>query len=214
MIDIPKTKKAFTLIELTFTILIIGILANLAIPHIKRDLIHEASTNILSDIRYTQHLAVIDNKHSFNHPTWQRKWWKIGFQRCTKKSGGGWFQTVSSDLDMKGDIDAKESAKDPSNGLDMDIAGNQCQAKGINPRMLLSKSYSITKISKNTKCNKNNMYIGFDYLGRPHSGYLGSKQPDYASYISENCILTFTLSSGNSFQIQISTETGYAFIIN
>lgn len=64
------------------------------------------------------------------------------------------------------------------------------------------------------------MYIGFDYLGRPHSGYLGSNQPNYASYLPNDCDITFTLSTdadgdgaNDTFTIRISAETGYAFIV-
>ena len=213
MIHLHKIKKAFTMIELVFAIVVIGILASLAMPRIDRDLVNEASSNILSDIRYTQHLAINDNKHMFNNPQWQRKWWRIGFQKCTVGSGGGWFETVSTDLDMGGDIDAGEEAIDPSNNLPMDVSGNDCAATGLNKRMLLTKNYGITNIAKNANCNNANMYIGFDYLGRPHSGYLGSNQPNYANYLANDCILTFTMSDATSFQIQITAETGHAFIL-
>jgi hypothetical protein len=102
----------------------------------------------------------------------------------------------------------------------MDITAN-CTASGVNQRMLLSKSYGITTIVKNANCNNTNMYIGFDYLGRPHSGYLSSSLPNYASYLGNDCILTFTMSTdadgdgaNDTFAIQITAETGYAFIVD
>lgn len=205
------------MLEMVFAIVVIGILASLAMPRIERDLVSEAAENILSDIRYTQHLALMENKHMFNNPRWQRKWWRIGFQRC---NGGGWFETVSSDLDMQGDIDQGEEALDPVNGLPMDVPGNNCGAPGLNPRILLTQKYGITNISKNRACNRGNMYIGFDYLGRPHSGFLRSAQPDYVFYLANNCDITFTMSTdadadGNpdTFTIRITPETGYAFIL-
>lgn len=53
---------AFTMIELVFVIVVLGILSALAMPRIDRDLRQEAKDNILSSIRYTQHLALIDEK--------------------------------------------------------------------------------------------------------------------------------------------------------
>jgi len=205
---------AFTMLEMVFAIVVMGILASLAIPRIERDLVSEAAENILSDIRYTQHLALMDNKHMFNSPNWQRKWWRIGFQQC---SGGGWFETISSDLDMQGDIDQGEEALDPVNGLPMDVPGNNCNANGLDPRILLTRRYGITNVI--STCDPSNRYIGFDYLGRPHTGYLGSNQPNYNSYITNSCSLTFVMSTdsdgdgmNDTFMIIITPETGHAFI--
>ena len=218
MIYLSKKRTAFTMIELVFAIVVIGILASLAMPRIDRDLMNEAGTNILADIRYTQHLALMDNKHEFDEPKWQRKWWKIGFEHCSDNNAS-WFETVSTDLNMKGNINTGEEALDPANNLPMDIAGS-CTEPGVNKRMLLTKNYGILNITQSNNCG-NNMYIGFDYLGRPHSGYLNSDQPNYASYLSQDCNITFTMSTdtdgdgaSDTFTIRITAETGYAFIEN
>jgi len=55
-------KKAFTMIELVFVMVIIAILASLAIPNFKQDRLRQAAEQVVSHIRYTQHLALIDNK--------------------------------------------------------------------------------------------------------------------------------------------------------
>ena len=74
-----KHKKAFTMIELVFVIVVLGILAALALPRMDRDLRQEAKDNLLSDICYTQHLALTDNKTNPADPNWQSKLWKITF---------------------------------------------------------------------------------------------------------------------------------------
>jgi len=57
-----RNKSAFTMIELILVIVVLGILAALAMPRVDRDSRQEAADNILSAIRYTQHLALMDNK--------------------------------------------------------------------------------------------------------------------------------------------------------
>ena len=57
-----NNKKAFSLIELIFVIVIIGILSSVLVPRFDRPTLIEAAHQIISHIRYTQHLAMVDNK--------------------------------------------------------------------------------------------------------------------------------------------------------
>ncbi len=95
MRTLNKHKKAFTMIELVFVIVVLGILAALALPRIERDIRQEAADNILSAIRYTQHLALTDNKTDPFDPNWQNKLWKIQFINIIRQ--GIYFYTISSD---------------------------------------------------------------------------------------------------------------------
>ena len=61
-------KKAFTMLELVFVIVVIGILAAAIIPSTRTNPAQEAAIQLLSDIRYTQHLAMIDDKYGQNTP--------------------------------------------------------------------------------------------------------------------------------------------------
>jgi len=202
-----KNRPAFTMLELVFVIIILGILSSYAMPRMNRDLRQEAADNILSDIRYTQHLALNDNKHD-GSDTWQQKFWNIGFRQCTDNS---WYQAIFSDTNKEGNIDKGEEAIDPSNGMRMNAPGGDCtQIANISPRIFLTKKYTITNIT--STCGNNN-YIGFDYLGRPHNGFLGAGKL-LNSYLNGDC--QFTFSSPNfdtNLTIQINKETGYAFII-
>ena len=60
------------MIELVMVIVVLGILAVLAMPRLDRDLRQEAGDNILSAIRYTQHMALMDDVTNPNDNEWQK----------------------------------------------------------------------------------------------------------------------------------------------
>jgi len=213
-----KIKLAFTMLELVMVIVVLGILGALAIPRFDRDLNQEAADSILSDIRYTQHIALLDNKHKFDKSKWQRRFWKIMFGTCT---GTDRFYMIGSDDDMSannssGFFSKSESITDPSNGKHMfwtnGIDCSNVKDTTISDRIFITKKYGITNISTSGGC-ASNKYIGFDYLGRPRNGFATSTTPNDASYMSTDCTFTFTMYDGTTFAIQIDAETGYAFIV-
>jgi len=206
------------MLELVMVIVVLGILASLAMPKLDRDLNQEAADSILSDIRYTQHLALLDNKHMFDNSRWQRRFWKIMFGTCT---GSDRFYMIGSDDDMSannssGFFSQTESATDPSNGKFMFWTnGTDCSNvtdPNTSDRIFITKKYGITNVTTTGGCTAN-AYIGFDYLGRPHNGFTQSSTPDNASYLRSNCTFIFTMSDSTTFSIQINSETGYAFIV-
>jgi len=215
-------RTAFTMIELVFVIVILGILAALAMPRLERDLKQEAAASILSDIRYTQHLALLDSKQNFsnaaNNATWQRSFWRIGFENCSGTSG--LYEYIGSDMNYGGGIDDHEAAIDPANRKKMIWTGADCSNGGdsnTSDRIFITHKFGIKSFSSAGGCpNGGAKYIGFDHLGRLHQGFAGaagSSTPDYSTYISTACTLTFTMSDNDTFAITIQPETGHAFIV-
>ncbi len=205
--------NAFTMIELVFVIVVLGILAVVTIPKLDRDLKQEAGDTILSAIRYTQHLALTDNKHKFDDPTWQRAFWKVSFENC---SGGDLFMGIGTDMDREGDTDLNEAALDPSNGKPMfwqntSPCGSGDEVSSSSENIFLAKKFGVTAVSGTNGC-AGVQHIGFDHVGRPHVSFSGSNIPNYASYISNTCTLTFTMSDSTTIAINIEPETGYAYI--
>ena len=180
-----KQTKAFTMIELVFVIVVLGILAALAIPRMDRDLRQEAKDNLLSAIRYTQHLALNDDKTDPFDSTWQSKLWNISF------SSDGSDYNISSDTNV---------AIDPTNGKLMDSTGSS--------NVLIGKKYSVNNISS-AGCG---LVVAFDHLGRPFDGVAGGTS-DYANYMNTNtgCVLTVTFASSSidPLVLTIAKETGY-----
>ena len=78
-----QNRQAFTMLELVIVITVLGILAALAIPRMQRDLRQEAADNLVSAIRYTQHLAMMDDKTDPGNSMWQRRYWHIRFSTMT-----------------------------------------------------------------------------------------------------------------------------------
>ena len=200
------------MIELVMVIVVLGILAALAIPRMDRDLEQEAKDNILSAIRYTQHLALSDNRHKFNDPKWQRRFWKIMFAQC---SDGKYFYRIGNDDDMDSTstFEKSEAAIDPANGKPIYMANNaNCDDSTVSENIFIGKKYGVTVNNGTGGCT--GKHIGFDHFGRPHVGFSGSTKPNYSSYISSTCTLNFTMSDGTTtFSINIEPETGFAYVV-
>jgi len=200
------------MIELVFVIVVLGILAALAIPRLERDLRQEAVDNILSSIRYTQHLALLDNKHTFDNATWQKSFWTINFK------ANGDFYTISSNMDYGTAVDASEAAIDPSTGkafYSSDAVIDANESKSI----FLYHNYGIdsvnftacTNIANTLNTTNNSNHIAFDYMGRPHKGMYNTATNDYRTRMTANCkiIFGFEDASIDDINITIQKETGY-----
>lgn len=221
-------KSAFTMLELVMVIVVLGILAALALPRMERDIHQEAADNILSAIRYTQHMALMDDVTKPNNPKWQQAFWRFGFQGC---SDNGIFYYVGSDKDTEGNIDAGEEAMDPANGHPMmglntepcenDLSEQKITIGGTDypssSNIFITKKYGISdsNITYAGGCSSAAQHIAFDYMGRPHTGITNLTKPDFSTLMHEDCNLTFGFvdSSIAPFTITIEKETGHAFIV-
>lgn len=206
-------RSAFTMLELVFVIVALGILAAVAMPRFDRDRTQEAADSVLSDIRYTQHMALSDFRKDFGDDDWQMSFWKIQFEGC---SDNGIYVGIGSDKDYEGDTDKSEAALDPANGLPMFWQNTAaCENGGdntVSDRIFLTKKYGVTSVSSSGGC-AGLKHIGFDHLGRPHVSFTATTSPKYASYMKTACVFTFNVSGASSFSISIEPETGFAQIV-
>ncbi len=211
MRTLTKQTKAFTLIELVFVIVVLGILASLAIPRMDRDLRQEAADNVLSAIRYTQHLALNDNKTDPGNTNWQKELWKISFSTSADNLAN--FYTISSDKVPYAAVSKDETAIDPQNGKYMyNMGGDTTIDSDESPSIFIGKKYGINSMTFNGGCS-GAQHIGFDHLGRPHNA-LGGATNTYSQYMTTDCsiIMGFTDGSITDLNITIATETGYVSI--
>jgi len=213
-----KNKSAFTMIELVFVIVVLGILASLAMGRMDRDLKQEASEHILSHIRLTQQLALRDNKHQFNNDlNWYTRYWQMEYLQC---DNGDYFYRVGSHTNHPNwGIDVKEEAAIDSIDGRYIWADELCTPENdTSKNVLLTKNFGITNIINSGGCAAVND-IGFDYLGRPYNGIAQPVTADFSNIMTTDCNLTFTMSidednDGNDdqFIITIESETGHSFI--
>ena len=212
-------KKAFTLLELIFVIVVIGILAATIIPRTNDDSLARAATQLQSHIRYTQHLAMIDDKFDPADGIWYKKRWQIIFTKSAN-SDNKWAYTIFSDTSgkSKGKPNESEIAWNPLHN-NQRMTGGYNSAQDLNitndekfigmKNLNLGLRYGIRDMS--FSCNQR---ISFDYLGRPIKSDLSS---NYRSYDSNDLIRDYcdiNLSNGReTATVRVYAETGYVQVI-
>lgn len=211
---------AFTMLELVFVILIIAILAVLALPNFNKDLLAEGADHVITDLRYTQHLAMNDDKFDPNDmsfslnpgysPTYDHKWFREYWRTRFYTSSANVYYAVFSDEDREGNIDTlthTEPAIDPLTGTYLYV-GNTANDPKNNLNMNLTDTFGITAVT--STCDAGNIDIYFDNIGRPLSGSLAGADPynPYSALLHNDCNITLTSGARNAV-ITIKPETGY-----
>ena len=211
-------KKAFTLLELVFVVIVVGILSAVLIPKTHSNSLQEAAVQLLSHIRYTQHLAIIDDKFdSAPHSNWYKRRWQILFGNNVN-SNNKWAYTIFSDTSGKstGDANEIEIALNPANPNQRMTGGytgaskldyNDANFVGMK-KLNIGTAYHIDDITFG--CGQR---IAFDHLGRPMSGDQSTMTGAYKAgtdrLLNQDCNIILK-QNGKQAVITISRETGYA----
>lgn len=193
-------KTAFTMIELIFVIVVIGILAAMIIPRLDRDNRFEAATQVLNHIKYTQHLAMTEDVFNDQDPNWYLERWEIQFYGC-----GGYV--VYRDDNQGGGPDRNESAVDPQTRKRL-FTTNVCAESVLDfDKISLMNHYDVNNIGTNAGCG--GLDISFDNLGRPY------RSNNINDVVKQNCEITLTFNTpGATEVVRIHPETGYACILD
>lgn len=207
-------RSAFTMLELVFVIVVIAILSVLAMPNFNRNMLEEAAVQVADHIRYTQHLAMNDDKFDPNDATWYREKWQIRFRRFDSQSG---YVIFSDNISTQGGIDNGERAIDPLTGEVLDGFLNYAPANLTNKYGIKGDDGGIVHSCNNptdgSHVNSNRGVFAFDNIGRP---YFGVSNADYPAHylMTADCILTLTNNSNESIRIKVEKETGYVCILD
>ncbi|MFT5836015.1 MAG: prepilin-type N-terminal cleavage/methylation domain-containing protein [Sulfurimonas sp.] len=230
-------KKAFTMIELVFVLVVIGILAAVMIPNMQSTKLREAAIQVVSHIRYTQHLAMVDDKFDSKDNDWYQERWRIRFKKDLVYSiltpsgttSNVWAYTIYSDNSHDGNPNLSEMAINPLNA-------NQYLSGGYNDtlhlddeksmkEMRLGTKYGIHEVSFSGGCRSDILYIYFDHLGRPFNSMNTTSPYELAStgwhkLLTSECKISLCegtctgTSSDTEVVISIHPETGYTCILD
>lgn len=204
---------AFTMLELVFIIIIIGILAVLAMPNFKGNPLQIAAEQVASHIRYTQHLAMVDDKFDPNDPTWYLTKWQIRF----RENSNDFYYAIYSDLNKNRNVNCNaatcdEPAIDPLTGQPLYYLASRA-----NENMILSEQYGITNIVVSCDTPDSSLYttslgvLAFDHFGRPYNGIGNSVSGPYDFLLTAPCSVSLVHPDGNA-TITIHPETGYVSV--
>ncbi len=187
-------RVAFSIIELIFVIVIIGILSAIMIPKMGRDSLSEAVIQLASHIRYTQHLAMVNDKYipsvvlseysgataTRNAEEWYKGRWQLAFHKKTVGSDYKWSYSIFSDgpgtvTGYTGNPDKSEIAKNPLNPNKLLTGGYSAGTVAYDDeecsnKLNLGHAYGIEDIVMQGGCDvtdDRNQRIAFDHLGRP-----------------------------------------------
>lgn len=177
-------KKAFTIIELIFIIILIGIMSAVATSYFRDDKLALATYQVLEHIRYTQHLAI--SEHQFdpkdasfkstsgyllaNEGMYYRGWWQIRFVKQMNGIPPVVGYSIYADTDRQGNIDLvnlKNPAINPSNGFLMTTVlrkpflDPESEDNNVSREMNMLSVYSVTDIVFSNGCQPS----GFTNVG-------------------------------------------------
>jgi len=215
-------KYAFTMLELVFVIVVVGILAATMAPRFSRDSLQEASDKLISHLRYTKHLAMVDEKFDVNNALWYKERWQLRFSQ-TVSGVNVWAYTIFSDTsnhDGNPNI-ADKIAINPTKP-NMFLSGGFSATIPLNDTrrdktMALGETYGIEDVQFNGGCSSAKR-IAFDYLGRPISGDLSSSTKAYQSdrLLKTQCRIVLCKNNpcnDKNVTIAIEPQSGYIHIL-
>ena len=226
-------KKAFTLVELVFVVVVIGILAFALWPTKQPTQALEAARQIVAHIRYTQHLALNDDKFATHTDTggtssiakdWYKRLWRITFSNITADKDckiGGWryavYQNIANDLSDKGQPNGTiEAARNPAQAGKVLSACYSGLSTNTSDELNLSQTYKIENIDFSEFGTQG---IIFDELGRAYprgdfsQAYNNGKKFKLGDNNSYGRI-TLSAKDGSVAKILVFAETGYACVEN
>lgn len=212
-------KSAFTMLELVFVIVVIGILSSVFIPKFGQNKLSEAANQLVSHIRYTQHLALMEDMFDSNDQFWYKKRWQIVFNSDNFTYNKDAY-TIFSDINKNAQptLTLREVAKnplDPSKFLTGGYTGViYSDGVGATPEMNLGQKYGVT-VGLSASCQfGGSQRISFDHLGRPLRGSPSGFTAPYLSnrLITTPCDINLTRSA-STITIRIEPETGYVHIL-
>ena len=232
-------KKAFTLVELVFVVVVIGILAFSLWPKKQPIQALAAARQIVAHIRYTQHLALNDDKfatHTYIATDgtkkniaidWYKRLWRITFSNLTADKDckiGGWryavYQNIAGDLSDGGQPNGTiEAARNPAQAGKVLSACYSGLSTNTSDELNLSQTYKIKNIDFSEFATDSRIQgIIFDELGRAYPRGEWTTPYDNSSKFSQGDgsfgRIKLSAKDRSKANILVFGETGYACVEN
>lgn len=189
-------KKAFSMIEMVFVIVMLGILAAVSVMYIPNTYLQQAADSLINNLKYAKTLAQSDDRYytmgdnslpdSVSKET-QMRYWKAGMWQVQFHLSGNIADSYSIYADtgrnatttnfdgrpMAGDL----IAKDPINkaclsGYSQNNLPSECN-NNIAREVRLTESYGVNvkEVDLQDNCKENNTFrVYFDSNGMPYCG--------------------------------------------
>ena len=211
------------------------------IPRMGSNKLAECAVQLVTDIRYTQHLAMIDDKYDSNSPNWYRQRWQIAFSTAHSTRSYSIFSdspsisTGAYDGNPSANISYTkvEVARNPLDTYKYMIGVpnsnfDNSSTKRISPSLNIGKMYGIVDVKMSDGTSSTVKRILFDHLARPYRG-TGSSTATHPLSSSVDKIATSTIliklceeacignnrtvNSDTEIMIAVEPETGYTHIL-
>ncbi|WP_277641884.1 pilus assembly FimT family protein [Wolinella succinogenes] len=224
-------RGGFSLIEVIFVLVILGIITTLAMQKSSDTSLYQARDQIISHMRYAQHLAMSDDKYiggtqlapgvnrRAEAEEWPKRLWRIQFHTISNAAEGNIGETYSvysnsptaSGTYNNNPMGYSSIARDPISQKCLSYYNknnlpSKCENERDN-RLRLQKSFGITSVSMKSDCAANQRTIYFDYLGVPYCGGVSPKK------LNSRAQITLTR-GGQSVAICVEPLTGYVHSCN
>ncbi|MDR0747814.1 MAG: hypothetical protein LBE89_08030 [Helicobacteraceae bacterium] len=201
-----------TFIELISVIVIVAILTMIAMTMFSENKLTAAADKLVTDIKYTQHLAVMEDRYTPGDADWEKRRWRIHLDTTGDKSYTI-FKVDSASAIFTAPTTIDDIASNPmTNGR---LSGGFAGVPGlsgdqITDEMKLSYQDANTITFGGSCAGGPSKMIGFDEMGRPYVW-------DTATLDFERLVgaCTITLSAEHeSHCIAIDGESGYTHWCN
>lgn len=215
--------EAFSLLELVIVMVVIGILLSITAINFKNDDLIRAANQVASHIRYTQFLALSDDKFlpDYNVTTLTKEeakeitdWFKARWQMYFTKTVAGkkvlYYSIFSDSGGYGGNPDGKEIAKNPLNPAKV-LSVSHAGISTINPtdELDLMAKFGLNDVEFLEGCSHSgSTRISFDNLGRPFKGNLARIANSTQNLITTTCRIRLTHQNGDCIYINIEPITG------
>ena len=201
-------KKSFSILEIILVITLLGFLYTAFIPKTKINDLNELTNRISLYITHLRYKALIDDKYDLDDPLWHKQRWTIKFFNC-RKSVGGIYYTIYTDINKSGHPSAEDSLKDPLTNKNI-YSFNTCNENDENSKyVLLTKHYDIEDV--NISCNDTTTLgqLSFGSNGKIYSKLSAFNNESEEYEINEPCTIKLITEKNEKREIKIHPYTGY-----